>query len=253
MHKLLIAEPDRELRLALTEELADDFLVLACDDGEKVRRAIEEFRPDLMVLNLLLPAVDGLTLLRELSKTDIAPALVVTTPFASAYILDALHKCNVDYPIMQPYSISAMHAQLLELSAMCAKPSLTQEIPQRDALPTLLLELGFAPKADGFGYLLQAIPLFSRDRAQGLTKELYTAVGHAFGKSGQLVERSIRSAVQSAWSRGDTALWRRYFPPTPDGRVSRPTNGDFIARIATLFPATSESSLFRACGVSEML
>ncbi len=233
MQKLLIAERDSALRQALSEALADDFLITACADGAQARQALSEFRPDLVILNLLLPHVDGLTLLRELSGADISPAVAVTTPFVSPYILDALGKLRVDHLTIQPYSVQALREQLLELAETRECSAVRTTPAPRAPLPTLLLELGLSPKVDGFGHLLTAIPLYLRDPAQGLTKELYAAVGRSCGKSAQQVERSIRNAIQNAWTRGSSAQWLRYFPALPDGTVPRPTNGDFIARIAT--------------------
>ncbi len=54
---------------------------------------------------------------------------------------------------------------------------------------------------------------------------------------GQQVERSIRTAIASAWMKGSPERWRTYFPTAPDGTIPRPTNGDFIARLATLLVA----------------
>ncbi len=72
---------------------------------------------------------------------------------------------------------------------------------------------------------------------QGLTKDLYTSVGHRCGKSGQQVERSIRAAIALAWTKGSPERWRQYFPTAPDGTIPRPTNGNFIARLAPLLVA----------------
>jgi hypothetical protein len=94
------------------------------------------------------------------------------------------------------------------------------------------MTLGFSAKLAGYGYLLDAIPLYVKDPSQAITKELYVAVGELRKKEASLVERSIRSAIDKAWRERNDAIWRQYFRCAPDGTVIRPSNGNFIARVA---------------------
>ena len=68
------------------------------------------------------------------------------------------------------------------------------------------------------------------------------AVGQIHGKEAGLVERSIRSAIDKAWRVGDPAVWSKYFRCLPDGTVERPSNGNFIARMAQLLLGRSQES-----------
>lgn len=231
MHKLLIAEGNEELRQALVRDLSDAFVVKACADGAQARLALRELQPDILLLDLMLPCVDGITLLKEARAADLRPVTLVTLSFVSDYILSALQKYDVAYLMSKPCSTDALVGQIRELAATLDPAAQTAADP---AIPlsAMLTELRLSPKLDGFQYLLLAIPLYMLDPRQALTKELYTAVGHRCGKSGQQVERSIRTAIHSAWLKGDKATWQRYFPTAPDGSVPRPSNGDFIARIS---------------------
>ena len=64
MRKLLIAEGSEELRQALAQSLDGEFAVQTCADGETARNLLHDFLPDLVVLDLMLPEIDGITLLR---------------------------------------------------------------------------------------------------------------------------------------------------------------------------------------------
>ena len=232
MYKLLIAESNDELRHALSDLLGSRYILKTCNDGAQARDLLLSFRPDLFVLDLMLPVLDGISLLQDAHANDIRPVTLVTLSYSSDYILGALQKYGVSYLMSKPYCLEALVVQLQALSTTIGDALPTAEDPTVQ-LSAILLELGLAPKVDGFGYLLDAIPLYMSDPHQCLTKELYSAVGHAYGKSGSQVERCIRTAIQSAWLRSDAKVWARYFPSSPDGSVPRPSNGDFISLIAT--------------------
>lgn len=236
MYKLLITEGNEELRHALVKELGSAYLIKSCADGEQAQKLLADFGPDLWILDLMLPMVDGMTLLRQAHCDGLHPVTLVTLSYTSEYILGALQKYEVAYAVSKPCSAQAVACQIHELAATIASAPQPSEDPGIN-LSTVLLELSVSPKVDGFGYLLTAIPLYMADPRQGLTKELYSAVGHSFGKNGLQIERCIRTAIQSAWARGDMRVWQRYFPSAPDGSVPRPSNGDFISHIAAYMSA----------------
>ena len=231
MYKLLIADGSEELRQALAQALDGEFILQICADGAQASSALRQFQPDILVLDLMVSKVDGMTLLREASLLGLHPLTLVSLPFVSDFILGALHKYEVAYLMTRPCTASALAGQIRELAATLEGAVCTEPEP---AIPlsTVLLELGLSPRLDGYKYLLQAIPMYMGDTAQALTKELYAAVGHAYNKSINQVERSMRNAIHSAWARGDIGIWRRYFPAAPDGTVPRPCIGEFVARIA---------------------
>lgn len=129
-------------------------------------------------------------------------------------------------PMSHPYEESLAHIS-----------SLAKHInsPQKTVL-LLLMELGIPAKRDGFQYLQHAIWLFFRDPTQLITKNLYPAVAARSGRhtTAKPVEHSIRSVIQWAWERRDNAVWRRYFASDAQGNVPKPTNTEFISRLALM-------------------
>ncbi|MBF0220439.1 MAG: response regulator [Gammaproteobacteria bacterium] len=77
---LLVVDDDREIRHLLSEYLTQaGFRVTAVGDGKAMRRALETHRIDLVILDLMLPAEDGLTLCRDLrSRSNSLPVLMLT-------------------------------------------------------------------------------------------------------------------------------------------------------------------------------
>lgn len=238
--KMLIAEGNPELRQALADALSGNFRIETCADGLQAKHFLQCFRPDFLVLDLMLTQFDSITLLQQIAAFEYRPMVVVTTRFASDYVLDALQKLPVDYVVNKPCHVVCVADRIRELADFGTVS--TDAGPQpADTVRDMLMALDFSTKVDGFSYLICAIPLYARDPNQNITKELYAAVGSRFHKSGGQVERSIRSAIHSAWERRDNRLWRSYLPSSPDGQVPRPTNGEFISRMAILLCAEDKN------------
>ena len=96
----------------------------------------------------------------------------------------------------------------------------------------LLLTLGIPPKLRGFAYLKEAVILYREDPLQSVTKVLYPEVAKRCGCAPMHVERSIRSAIDAGWKRRDEQVWRLYFQADREGGIRRPSNGEFISRLA---------------------
>lgn len=106
---------------------------------------------------------------------------------------------------------------------------------QKQIVTALLLALGVSPKKDGFLYLVWAVQNYRKDPGQSMTKELYPSVAAMFGPrlKSNAVEKSIRVTIDQAWRDCDEETWKLFFP-APGGLWARPSNTEFIARLACL-------------------
>lgn len=102
------------------------------------------------------------------------------------------------------------------------------------AVVAVLLELGIPTKRIGFDYLKNAIMLLFEDPAKMMTKGIYPAVSDLYDPEiGEFqIEQAIRSAITEAWKDRDEDVWSYYFPLDKNGNVKKPTNSEFISRIA---------------------
>lgn len=102
------------------------------------------------------------------------------------------------------------------------------------ATTAVLLELGIPVKGAGFDYLEKAILIFYEDPTQILTKEIYPAVGNSYRPpaSAYQVEKQIRTVINEAWKHRNVKVWGYYFPADSTGHIRKPSNGEFISRIA---------------------
>ena len=229
--KLLIADGTESVRLSLTQALRDTYTVESCADGEGALYLVRTFLPDLIILDMTLPGVDGLSLIQKIRQGPDKPAILATTRFVSDYILEAASQIGVDYMMVKPCSQEAIAARLEHL-ARYRDPELAAQPDLRVMISNLLLYLGISTNRKGYTYLREAITLYRSDPAQSMTKELYPAVGERCNADAFQVERAIRSAIEKAWLNRNEQAWRRYFQPGCGTPLHKPTNSEFISRLA---------------------
>lgn len=225
--KLLIAESSDELCHALAELLGEHYQVCICRSGDRALELLRSFSPDIIFIDLMLPQIDGITVLQTALQEGIRPAILASIGFESPYISEALGRLQVDYVVKKPCAASAIARHIGEISGALPAMPAPKAVPQAD-ISDVLLQLSFGSHRDGYRYLVYGTPLFAQNIQQTVTKELYPAIGKHFSKSGEQVERSIRSAIDAAWQRRNEDIWLRYFTPAPDGSIPRPTNGQML-------------------------
>ena len=231
MTKVLIAMSSDDLCHVLKDLLAYKFSVTCCQDGKTALRLLEELRPEILILDLSLPERDGITLLED-ARDFRPPIILATIDVDSKYVRDAAEDVGIGYIIKLPGDINAMITRLLDMVNRHNKTKIRQKTVETQSRQ-ILLELDFATNLDGYRYLQVAIPLFAEDPTQRICKELYPAVANLLGVGGKNnIERSIRSAIEEAWSRRDAAVWDNYFPPGVITRAKGPSNKLFISRMA---------------------
>lgn len=231
MRKLLIAESSEELASDLAEVLCGSCQVRTCTDGDSARRMLNRFRPDVLVLDLMLPGYDGLSLLQWAGEQGISTLVLATSRFCSDYVVEQAQLLGVRYLMRKPCDVHAMIRQISELLRCDPEEKPACREPDGN-ICTLLAVLGIPGKLRGSTYLCHAIPLFARDPLQSVTKVLYPEVAKRCDCDPSHVERSIRSAIEAAWKRRDDSIWKLYFPEEGMHSGKRPTNSAFIARLA---------------------
>lgn len=173
--KLLIADGNEEFRRALAAELQGAYHVRCCDDGKEALSLLRSFAPDVLVLDLMLPGLDGISLLQSAAASGLCPMVLVTSRFYNDYVLTALGELSVGYMMRKPCDIPATAARIGDLSRQIRTPLVTPPDPQTQ-VTNLLLSLSVPSKLRGYAYLREAIPMMLKDPDQPITKVLYPAV-----------------------------------------------------------------------------
>ena len=233
MLKLLIVDAAEDFRGALAEAMKGTYVVRTCGDGETALEIAGSFLPDILILDLTVAGMDGLSLVQMIAENRSRPITLATTRFLSDYVLEAATRIGIDYMMVKPCNIRAIAARLADLVSSRRPRALTMQ-DHKTAVANLLLVMGFSTNCKGYNYLREAIPAYAKDPGQAMTKELYPAVAKLYGASALQVERAMRTAIEKAWKRRDDQIWKLYFAPLPDGFIPKPCNSEFISRLADM-------------------
>ena len=238
MRKLLIADSSDVFTGALASALGNRFDIRICADGPSALELLQQEWPDILILNLMLPYKDGLTVLQETSYHP--PVILAITMHLSAYVEQSVTALGIDYTMIAP-SVGAVVLRLEDLAKQYAAPPESADLRTRTILH--LHRLNVPTHLDGYRQLCIALPLFAQNPQQLLTKELYPAEAKRCGcKDKRSVEHSIRKAIQAAWKQRDNALWRKYFTLNPQGWISCPSNKEFLSRLAEILQSEGDLS-----------
>lgn len=230
MRKVLIADSSDSWRELVAGLLSPEYAVRSCGNGTQALALAEEFRPDVLVLDLMLTGTDGLTVIRQLSQWEEHPRFIVTGKYFSDYITGALEQCRVDSIMMKPCTAQCVAEHVAGVLALEEEPPSAPD--PIDRITALLVQLGVPTSQQGFRLLRRGIELMMSDPNQQLTKGLYPTLAREFGTSAVNVEKSLRTAVTTAWTRRREEVWRAYFPQSPSGQIPRPRAGQFLSRLA---------------------
>lgn len=219
---VLIADPSPEIRSALAEALEGTFQVLTCGTGPQVLELLRTRQTDLLILELELPELDGIAVLRRLAALPRQPKVMVTTNLNTDFIRCTLENLNVSYAMRKPVSARILAERAGELLMPAAAGPLSR------AAADLLIRLAIPDGSRGFHNLLVALPSLALQPDQSLSKELYAEISRVNRVSQASVEKAIRDAIHCGWERGNRSLWLRYFP----GFTHCPRNREFLFRMA---------------------
>lgn len=220
--KALIADPAEEFREALAHALSPGFQVICCARGDEIPGLLASEKPDLLIMELSLPGLDGISLLEQLSER---PPVLVVTDLISPYVHNALMRLQVEYAILKPTSIHKVADRAFDLVRQ------SRFFEETGSLQEVLIRMRLPSGRSGFQHLLTGLPLLAQNRRQQLSKELYDTIALLDNSTPSAVEKAIREVIRDGWVARDPQEWNRYFP----GLNRCPKNKEFLFRMADLF------------------
>lgn len=239
MIKILIADPSEEIRFVLGQMLETQYTILSCSTGDRALELLRLERPELLVLDLMLPEIDGLSLLCAARKEGICPPALVTSLFIHDHIINALQRENVVYLMRKPCNLDALTGRIRELAGELS-PQILFRPDQRSVVTAALFELGIPASRIGCGNCREAVIMLKADPGASLSKEIYPALANAQGVSAGSIEKNIRDAITDGYNRRNDSVWRRYFPTAPNGQIPKPTNRQFLSTLAQVLFAIAK-------------
>ena len=205
-------------------------------DGEE---ALEKIRTntkniDLVLMDLIIPKMDGLSVLEELKKQGINKKSIIVTGMNSLEIIKKCTEVGVNYYMLKPFRYEALEKHIISSMASIANELTINDRDLRQAITTLLHSLGIPSHIKGYMYIRDGIDLMYNKPSMigAITKELYPEIADKYDTTTSRVERAIRHAIEVSWSRGDYDLMENIFGHSVDYDRAKPTNSEFIATLA---------------------
>lgn len=234
--RVLVAEADLESQEAMSSTLTRfGFSVYEAADGIQALSMIEGLSPSIVVLALALPLWDGLGVLETISKRQLSayPHIVVVTAMGSAARARAL-RLGADVALAKPVDLSLFAMQLRNMSDGGPSVLGVRRAKKRNVfVAEQLQEMGMQENLKGFVYLAHAITLVSvdYDMVKHATSNLYPRIAAEYGVTDHSVERAIRHAIETTWTRGSMEVLHRIFGNSIDPQRGKPTNTECIAML----------------------
>ena len=235
--------------LAAALQRADGFHVVGtAGDGEAAIRMIEEKKPELLVLDLMLAKKDGISVLKALDRMERKPKVLAVSAFVTDYVSAAAANLGVRYLMLKPCDLPTLLERLEEIRGTTTLRLPEKRRPDKHSIESLVTsiihEIGVPAHIKGYQYLREAIIIAVNDMdvINAITKVLYPQVAKTFQTTPSRVERAIRHAIEVAWDRGDLDTLQRFFGYTVSNTKGKPTNSEFIALIADKLQLQLKSS-----------
>lgn len=231
MLRLLIAEREGTIGKEIQRQLSREYAVVCCTDGARLLELVSEFEPDMILLDLRLPGMNGLRILELLRSSGRTAKVLVMSDFWSEYLLSALERLGVCGVFTIPCAPECLIDGIRECGFRIRYPEDSDWCVELEA-ERILLSLGFRMGRSKYLCVYEAICAKYEDFGRTITKEVYPAVVEKTGGNDKQVEKAIRDTIKAAFVAGDPRVWKLYFEPAPDGSLHAPTNDEFITRIA---------------------
>lgn len=255
MKKLNVAVADDNEKMVevlgrIIEEDKDLELVGKAHNGEELCNLIQEKEPDVVVLDIIMPKMDGLAVMEYFShKTEIkkTPSFIVVSAVGKEGITEDAFSLGADYYVLKPFDNKMLlnrikhvrhigEKKIREISRQQTKAqehNITVGNLETD-VTDIIHEIGVPAHIKGYQYLRDAIILSVNDMEMlnSITKILYPTIAKKYQTTSSRVERAIRHAIEVAWSRGKMDTIDALFGYTVSTGKGKPTNSEFIALIA---------------------
>ena len=256
---VLVADDNSDFTMTLSSYLEKEEQIqivgIAKDGNEAYEKALE-LKPDILLLDIIMPHLDGLGVLEKLGETNLekSPLVIILSAVGQDKITQKAIALGAQYYIVKPFDINVLIKRMKELKNY--QPTqfkggfITREIKAQyidiapdkkknqenlEALVTNIIhEVGVPAHIKGYQYLREAIMMVIKDTdvINQITKQLYPEIADKYHTTPSRVERAIRHAIEVAWTRGQTETVDSIFGYTISAAKGKPTNSEFIAMIA---------------------
>lgn len=205
-------------------------LVETAANGKEALERIDAAHPDVLLLDLVMPELDGFSVLQRVKKGNMK-IIVVSALSQDAFISKAMN-LGADFYMMKPVSFSVLDERIIEAANVKRPTAKSRSMDEK--ISNIFITVGIPAHIKGYQYLREAIKMTidTPEIINSITKKLYPEVAEHFNTSPSKVERAIRHAIEVAWNRGKIENINSLFGVRVYNHNEKPTNGEFIALVA---------------------
>lgn len=241
---VMIADDNRGFCEQLLAYFEDDERINICAvafNGEQALQKLAEAKPDVLLLDVVMPRVDGIGVLEDMcaKQTIDRVKVIMLSGFGQEEMMRRAVELNAKYYMMKPLEFDVLKNRIISI---CSKPAPPQAaaafspmVRNLDIEVTRVIQqMGVPAHVKGYQYLRDAIILVVEEMnlLGAVTKELYPLIAEKYDTTASRVERAIRHAIELAWDRGNVDMMNRFFGYTVNMDRGKPTNSEFIAMVA---------------------
>jgi two-component system response regulator (stage 0 sporulation protein A) len=255
MGKITVAIVDDNERIvnlleAILKEDEEIEVVGKADNGIDALNVIKEKNPDVVLLDLIMPKLDGLGVLEKVknnSEFKKTPSFIIVTAIGQEGVTEKAFELGANYYIMKPFDNNIIltrikqikgdvHSKLIDNHRVSTyeNKAVYMERNLESDVTNIIHEIGVPAHIKGYQYLRDAIMMSVNDSEMlnSITKLLYPSIAKQHKTTPSRVERAIRHAIEVAWSRGKMDTIDDLFGYTVSNGKGKPTNSEFVALIA---------------------
>jgi len=250
--KVCLVDDNKELVSMLESYVAaqDDMEVIGTAyNGQECLNLLNDKQPDVLVLDIIMPHLDGLAVLEKMRHIERLrqPSVIMLTAFGQEDVTKKAVDLGASYFILKPFDMENLTSHIRQVSgkanAMIKRPlpsfrsatTVDGKPKNLDAsITSIIHEIGVPAHIKGYMYLREAISMVYNDieLLGSITKVLYPDIAKKYNTTASRVERAIRHAIEVAWSRGNIDSISSLFGYTVSMSKAKPTNSEFIAMVA---------------------
>ena len=238
--KVLLID-DNESLVDMVKQYFSSHAVIEVSDvafnGKDGLSLLESKKYDLVLLDLIMPGMDGIKLLEECAKKNINARILVLTSYNSPEVIRKVSGLGIKYFMLKPFELSDLEEKILEYSNNEVYSKKTIDLYYSDlqmSITKLLHELGVPSHIKGYTFIREGINLIYNDPSlsSAITKELYPIIAKKYDTTPSRVERAIRHAIEVSWNRANWELMEEVFGYSVDIDKAKATNSEFIVTLA---------------------
>jgi len=249
--KIAIADDNRELVKMMEVYFTNHpqiEIVATASNGKICIKMLEEHKIDVLLLDIIMPHLDGLAVLEEMYNDErhTQTQVIMLTAFGQEDVMKQAVNFGASYFMLKPFEFEQLVQKILHCAGKKVEqekrvPVLSTSTPAKmdtrlldTTITGIIKEIGVPAHIKGYAYLREAIQMVYNDieLLSSVTKILYPEIAKKFGTTPSRVERAIRHAIEVAWNRGSYENISELFGYTVHHMKSKPTNSEFIAMIA---------------------